>query len=136
MRRFPDSGLRSIFSCGLVPREIQLHPSQDESPQKVLTDSNRQEWTDPVNMAAITDLCVHLVLPEGAPSSAVMTHDIETARGRDLCSTMMDIDDAYGVKASFGVVSELRYEVPTSFLDSIPSVAFEVAVHDLNHDGR
>ena len=74
--------------------------------------------------------------PEGAPSSAVMTHDVETARGRDLCSTLMDIDDAYGVKACFEVIPEQRYYVPQAFLDSITKRGFEVAVHDLNHDGR
>jgi hypothetical protein len=74
--------------------------------------------------------------PDGAPSSAIMTHDVETARGRDLCRTLMDIDDAYGIKASFEVVPEMRYEVPPAFLDSISERGFEVAVHDLNHDGR
>jgi hypothetical protein len=74
--------------------------------------------------------------PEGAPSSAIMTHDVETAQGRDLCSTLMDIDDAYGIKASFQVVPEQRYEVPPAFLDSITRRGFEVGVHDLNHDGR
>jgi hypothetical protein len=74
--------------------------------------------------------------PEGAPSSAIMTHDVERAQGRDLCGTLMDIDDAYGVKASFQVVPEQRYDVPQAFLDSITRRGFEVAVHDLNHDGR
>ena len=74
--------------------------------------------------------------PDGAPSSAIMTHDVETALGRDFCGTMMDMDDAYGVKASFQVVPERRYEVPDAYLDSITKRGFEVAVQDLNHDGR
>jgi hypothetical protein len=74
--------------------------------------------------------------PEGASSSAIMTHDVETAEGRDLCGTLMDIDDAYGLKASFQVVPQERYDVPPAFLDSITRRGFEVAVHDLNHDGR
>jgi hypothetical protein len=74
--------------------------------------------------------------PDGAPSSAIMTHDVETAQGRDLCSTLMDIDDAYGIKSCFEVVPEQRYDVPQSFLDSITRRGFELAVHDLNHDGR
>lgn len=48
----------------------------------------------------------------------------------------MDIDDAYGFKACFEVVPEQRYDVPLAFLDSITKRGFEVAVHDLNHDGR
>jgi hypothetical protein len=74
--------------------------------------------------------------PDGAPSSAIMTHDVETDRGRDLCSTLMDIDDAYGIKSCFEVVPEQRYDVPQAFLDSLSRRGFEVAVHDLNHDGR
>ena len=58
--------------------------------------------------------------PEGAPSSAVMTHDVETAKGRDLCKQLMDIDDSYGIKACFDVVPEQRYDVPDAFLDSSP----------------
>ena len=49
---------------------------------------------------------------------------------------MMDIDDAYGIKASFQVVPERRYDAPPAFLDSIRQRGFEVAVQDLNHDGR
>jgi hypothetical protein len=74
--------------------------------------------------------------PDGAPSSAIMTHDVETSRGRDFCGTLMDIDDAYGIKASFQVVPEQRYQVTLGFLDSVTTRGFEVAVQDLNHDGR
>ena len=74
--------------------------------------------------------------PDGAPSSAIMTHDVETKTGRDFCETIMDINDAYGIKASFQVVPEQRYDVPTAFLDSLTKRGFEVAVQDLNHDGR
>src|SRR6202050_2472484 len=74
--------------------------------------------------------------PEGAPSSAIMTHDVETALGRDFCGKLMDIDDAYGVKASFQVVPERRYEVTPVYLDSLNKRGFEVAIQDLNHDGR
>lgn len=51
-------------------------------------------------------------------------------------STLMDMDDACGIKACFEVVPEQRYDVPHAFLDSITKRGFEVAVHDLNHDGR
>ncbi|TKB90949.1 MAG: hypothetical protein E8D41_10805 [Nitrospira sp.] len=74
--------------------------------------------------------------PDGAPSCTIMTHDVETTVGRDFCSTVMDIDDTYGVKASFSIVPESRYEVTTEFVDSIWKRGFEVCVQDLNHDGR
>jgi hypothetical protein len=74
--------------------------------------------------------------PEGAPSAAIMTHDVETSQGKDFCSTLMDIDDAFGIKSSFQVVPEQRYQVTPDYLDSITKRGFEVAVQDLNHDGR
>jgi hypothetical protein len=66
----------------------------------------------------------------------MMTHDVETAQGRDFCSAVMDIDDAHGINASFQVVPEQRYEVSQDYLDSMTKRGFEVAVQDLNHDGR
>ena len=74
--------------------------------------------------------------PDGASSCAIMTHDVETAAGRDFCKAVMDLDDTYGVKASFSVVPEDRYQVTNEYLDSIWKRGFEVCVQDLNHDGR
>ena len=74
--------------------------------------------------------------PDGVPSCAIMTHDVETRRGRDFCGAVMDLDDAYGIKASISIVPELRYEETTEYLDSIWKRGFEVCVQDLNHDGR
>ncbi len=74
--------------------------------------------------------------PDGAAGAAVVTHDVETAVGRDSSATLMDIDDSWGIKGSFQVVPEKRYEVKPSYIDSIWNRGFEVAVHDLNHDGH
>lgn len=73
--------------------------------------------------------------PEGAPGCVLMTHDVETTAGRDFCSRLMDINDSFGVKASFQIVPEKRYSVPEEFLADIRERGFEVAVQDLNHDG-
>jgi len=74
--------------------------------------------------------------PEGASSCAIMTHDVETKLGRDFCVTLMDVDDSFGMKASFQVIPEERYGVSMEFLTSISERGFEVVVHDLNHDGH
>jgi len=74
--------------------------------------------------------------PNGAPSCAIMTHDVETHKGRDFSPTLMDVDDSFGIKASFQVIPEERYTVAPEFLDSIRNRGFEVVVHDLNHDGH
>jgi hypothetical protein len=74
--------------------------------------------------------------PNNASGCAVMTHDVETAEGRDFCPTLMDINDSFEIKASFQVVPERRYAVPESFLDSIRNRGHELNVQDLNHDGH
>jgi hypothetical protein len=74
--------------------------------------------------------------PDGLQSCVSITHDVETAKGRDFCSTLMDLDENYGVKSSFQLIPEERYSLSAPFLESIRSRGFEVNVHDLNHDGR
>lgn len=73
--------------------------------------------------------------PEGATACAIVTHDVETALGRDYTPTLMDIDAAHGFRASFQVVPEKRYDVPEAYWHSIRDRGFEFNVHDLNHDG-
>lgn len=74
--------------------------------------------------------------PDGYSSCAIMTHDVETASGKDFCTELMDIDEAYGIKASFQVVPEKRYAVSTEFLAAIQDRGFEINIHGLCHDGR
>jgi len=74
--------------------------------------------------------------PNGSASAAIMTHDVETLKGKDFCGALMDIDDSFGIKASFQVVPERRYKVTNQFLDSITNRGFELCVQDLNHDGH
>jgi len=73
--------------------------------------------------------------PNGARGCVLMTHDVETEAGRDFCSDLLDIDGAFGFKASFQIVPENRYAVPPKLLDLIRSRGCEIGVHDLNHDG-
>ena len=74
--------------------------------------------------------------PDGAPNCLILTHDVETGAGRDFTAALMDIDSAYGFKASFQAVPEERYEVPDEYVQQIRDRGFEFNVHDLNHDGH
>src|SRR5271165_1918526 len=74
--------------------------------------------------------------PDGARSCAIMTHDVETLAGLRFCSKLMDLNESFGIKSSFQIVPEDRYDVPPSFLENIRMRGFEVNVHDLNHDGH
>jgi hypothetical protein len=73
--------------------------------------------------------------PDRYDACAILTHDVETSVGRDFSDRLMDIDDEFGVKASFQIVPEKRYGVPESFLESIRQRGFEINVQGLDHDG-
>lgn len=74
--------------------------------------------------------------PAGHTACAMVTHDVETPVGRDFSGQVMDIDDAFGIKTSFQIVPEKRYDVPQTYLDSIRERGFEICLQGLNHDGN
>jgi hypothetical protein len=74
--------------------------------------------------------------PEGKNACAIVTHDVETQRGVELSARLMDMNESFGVPASFQIVPEERYFVTESYLNSIRQRGFEVNVQDLNHDGH
>lgn len=74
--------------------------------------------------------------PNGASACAMMTHDVESRSGQSFCSQLMDINDEFGIPASFQIVPKTRYPVSDGFVQGIWDRGFEVAIHDLNHDGR
>lgn len=101
----------------------------------------------------VEDLCEHLLMlsmkargvdkvpfiwfwPDGAESCVAMTHDVETEKGRDFCTELMNIDDSFGIKSSFQVVPEGRYDVSDAFIQAIRHRGFEINIQDLNHDGN
>ena len=74
--------------------------------------------------------------PEGMQGCVVMTHDVETARGRDFTRHLMAAEQDAGMVASYEIVPEQRYEVTPDYLTMIREGGCEVCVHGLNHDGR
>jgi hypothetical protein len=74
--------------------------------------------------------------PDAAQSCVAITHDIETKKGRDFCIELMNIDESFGVKSSFQIVPEGRYEISEAFIQAIRHRGFEINIQDLNHDGN
>jgi hypothetical protein len=74
--------------------------------------------------------------PDDAPNCLIMTHDVETRAGRDFTPQLMDLDESYGIRASFQVIPEERYEVSDDYVQEIRKRGFEFNIHDLNHDGK
>jgi hypothetical protein len=74
--------------------------------------------------------------PDGHAACAIVTHDVEEPIGRDFTGPLMDIDDTYGIKASFQIVPEQRYTISPAYLDAIRERGCEINVQGLTHDGR
>src|SRR5262249_40963372 len=47
--------------------------------------------------------------PDGYSGCMMMTHDVETAAGRDFCTKLADVDASFGIRASYQIVPEERY---------------------------
>ena len=86
--------------------------------------------------AGVTKMPFIWFWPDGAPNCLIMTHDVETRAGRDFTKQLMDLDESYGIKASFQVIPQERYEVPDEYVQEIRKRGFEFNIHDLNHDGH
>ena len=74
--------------------------------------------------------------PKGHRGAMIMTHDVETAVGRDYCPSLLALNSRYGVRSSLQLIPELRYEVSASMLKAFREAGAEINVHDLNHDGH
>jgi hypothetical protein len=135
-----------------------VRPWLSEGTRRAIQRAHARDWREltfphwPVD-TTVEDICERVLLlsmtalgvdripfiwfwPNGVRGCVLMTHDVETETGRDFCPTLMDIDDAFGLKAAFQVVPEGRYAVPKPWLATIRERGFELAVQDLNHDGR
>ena len=44
--------------------------------------------------------------PDGHRNCVIMTHDVETAAGRDFCPELARLDATYGFRSSFQIVPE------------------------------
>jgi hypothetical protein len=73
--------------------------------------------------------------PEGASSCVIVTHDVETKAGLRAVERLIDVDEGFGIKASFQVIPQKQYEVSEEFLNTIRSRGLELNVQDLSHDG-
>ena len=130
----------------LLPRRVQIGLRRAFSRVQARTDFPR--W--PIE-PALHDL-VELVLqrtadvagepvpsispwPRGRRWALVLTHDVETSRGRDAIERVRSVEAALGLRSAWNLVPE-RYEVPDSLVEHLKVVGCEVGVHGLRHDGR
>ncbi|NLD72717.1 MAG: hypothetical protein GX649_08370 [Chloroflexi bacterium] len=73
--------------------------------------------------------------PGGAEFALVLTHDVETAAGMQYVRAVADLDESYGFRSSFNLVTE-SYPLDRHLLQDLEHRGFEVGVHGIKHDGR
>ncbi|MBL8054595.1 MAG: hypothetical protein JNK03_14570 [Nitrospira sp.] len=73
--------------------------------------------------------------PKGKQFAFVVTHDVEGRRGLARCKQLAELDMACGIRSSFHFVPEGEYQVPDLLRAELENKGFEIAVHDLHHDG-
>lgn len=73
--------------------------------------------------------------PNGHEWALVLTHDVETAVGRDAIARVRAVEDALGYRSSWNLVPE-RYTVDDALVAGLTASGDEVGVHGLRHDGR
>jgi hypothetical protein len=73
--------------------------------------------------------------PAGHDWALVLTHDVETAEGRDAIARVRAVEEAAGYRSSWNLVPE-RYAVSDALVSDLQSGGNEVGVHGLRHDGR
>jgi len=65
----------------------------------------------------------------------ILSHDVDTAKGRDHCIELMEIEKEFGFRSSFNFVAE-DYQVPLSLLQELKESGFGIGLHGLRHDGK
>jgi hypothetical protein len=73
--------------------------------------------------------------PDGYTWALVLTHDVETARGRDAIDRVRAVEAAADLRSSWNLVPE-RYQVSDGLVERLRAAGCEVGVHGLRHDGR
>lgn len=73
--------------------------------------------------------------PNGKSFALVLTHDVERQKGLSRCLELARLEMRLGFRSAFNFVPEGEYATPKSLREFLTRNGFEVAVHDLHHDG-
>jgi hypothetical protein len=73
--------------------------------------------------------------PENKRFALVLSHDVDTRRGRDRCDLLMQLEEQLGFRSAFNFVPE-GYHVPSELIQRLVGKGFDVGVHGLVHDSR
>ena len=73
--------------------------------------------------------------PDGKQFALVLTHDVESQVGLDRVKQVAELEMKLGFRSCFNFVPEGDYTVPLALRTWLTENRFEIAVHDLHHDG-
>ncbi|MCU1251206.1 MAG: hypothetical protein JWQ49_4235 [Edaphobacter sp.] len=127
LERYPHTHLNA-YESALKKLYYQLRPFTNQWLREKIQRFHARKWETrafpqwPVD-TTVESICETLMLlslesnrtdripfvwfwPLGARGCVLMTHDVETAAGRDFCGELLDINDSFGIKASFQIVPE------------------------------
>jgi hypothetical protein len=132
----------------LIPRGIQIALRRAFTRMQTRGDQAFPRWpAEP----ALHDLCSFVLArvadaarqpvpylhawPNGHEWALVLTHDVETAVGRDAIGRLRAVEEALGYRSSWNLVPE-RYTVDDALVADLTGSGNEIGVHGLRHDGR
>jgi hypothetical protein len=119
------------FIRPLIPRCIQLSLRRRIVMRQ--RSACRDVWPiDPSSGAAPENW---LGWPQGKQFALVLTHDVDTQKGRDRCVELARLEQQLGFCSSFNFVPR-RYNLSLELRQYLTQRGFEVGVHDLYHDGK
>jgi CelD/BcsL family acetyltransferase involved in cellulose biosynthesis len=123
--------LNSIYSYlrPVIPRPLQIKL------RRAVVQWKRKSYTDvwPIDHTAGMAPPGWQGWPDGKKFALVLTHDVETAFGRDRCLKLAGIEKGLGFRSSFNFVAE-DYESPPELRHALETEGFEVAIHGLCHN--
>jgi peptidoglycan/xylan/chitin deacetylase (PgdA/CDA1 family) len=114
----------------LIPRRLQIGIRRQMAVRK------RRVYKDiwPINSSAARAPKNWTGWPGQKKFALILGHDVDTAKGHDRCTKLLDMERGLGFKSSFNFVAE-GYPVSPDLRRSITGAGFEVGVHGLRHDG-
>jgi predicted glycosyltransferase len=74
--------------------------------------------------------------PEGKKFAFILTHDVEGLAGLQKCRQLKELEKSLGFRSSFNFIPQGEYSTTAEFRQGIADNGFEVAVHDLYHNGK
>ncbi len=114
-----------------IPRKLQVLARR----VKVFRERSKARDIWPIDPCAVSPPENWNGWPNGKSFALILTHDVDTPRGRDRCGQLAQMEARLGFRSSFNFVPE-RYRVFPSLRRYLECNGFEVGVHGLYHDGK